>query len=106
MNAVPKTSASAPPLLAESTRQTEVERRQGSNEPRFLPFRFRKRRDSLLSRRSPAGKKFESFTPAATRATHLTNYCSLAPNVPIAILGVSFDNVTTSETMTLIEGMI
>lgn len=95
MNAVPKTKASASPFLAEPTRHAEVEQRQESNEARFLPRPFRGGED-----------RTRSFNPVKTQGTNLSNHRSLAPNVPIAILGVPFDNVTTSETIALIEQMI
>ncbi|MEY2429543.1 MAG: hypothetical protein QOJ40_2428 [Verrucomicrobiota bacterium] len=95
MSAVSKTTASAAPLLAEPAGHAQVERKQKRNQPRFLTLPFRARDD-----------RGESFTSLSTRAPHLPNHRSLAPNVPIAILGVPFDNVTTSETITLIERMI
>ncbi len=51
-------------------------------------------------------QRVRGSSPATEQPLNVPSPRSLAPNAPIAILGVPFDNVTTSETIALIERMI
>src|SRR5258706_11069444 len=51
-------------------------------------------------------QRVRGSSPATEQPLNVPSPRSLAPNAPIAILGIPFDNVTTSETIALIERMI